>query len=178
MALYASGVSVPAGLSGALGGGGGIGFNASNAIGSNYAKAKSQLSADATARGLNGNASVAPGSYSGNQLATKQGLDTGNLESALGGGLGSTAYENTLQQRGFGQNEDLATQIAELNKMSTLQQVLAGLGQVGGTATQIYGAFGKNKSSPSTTATAQGPGTAYNPMQPGPLDLGYSWGGG
>jgi hypothetical protein len=144
MPLYASGVQIPADLSGALSGPGSPGYNAYNKIGQNYAGAQQQFAQDANARGMNGAAATAPNSYAGNQFATKQGLDVGNLESALGGGLGNTAYQNTLQQRDFGQNEALAAQVAALNKPNLLQQVLGGIGNVGGTAAQIYGAWGRN----------------------------------
>src|SRR4029077_8895635 len=114
-------------------------------INSNYNKAKSQFGADASARGMNGVAAAAPGRYVRDQFATKQGLDVGNLESALGGGIGNTAYGNQLQQREFGQNVDLANLVGSLNKPDTLESILGGLGNVGGTAAQIYGAWGKNR---------------------------------
>jgi hypothetical protein len=144
MALYASGVTIPTDLSGAIGG---AGTNAYNKIKQNYGTAQGQFGQDATARGMNGVAAIGPGSYAGGQFATKQGLDVGNLESALGGGLGNTAYQNTLQQRDFGQQAQIAEEIARLNKPDLLSQVLGGLGSVGGTTAQIYGGFGKNKGS-------------------------------
>ena len=152
MPLYASGVTLPADLSQSLSG---IGANAYNQIGSNYGAAKTKLQNDATARGMNGATVAGPGSYAGTRLAATQGLDTGNLESALGGGLGNTAYQNQLQQRGFQQNEDLARQVAAMNKPDLLQQILGGAGAVGGTAAKIYGAWGAN--SPSGYPPQSGP---------------------
>jgi hypothetical protein len=148
--LYASDVRVPADLSGSLSGTGSPGFNAYNAINSNYVNAKKQFGADAQARGMNGASSVGPNSYAGNRFGTMQGLDVGNLESALGGELGNTAYGNTLQQRDFGQQEQIASEIAALNKPDLLQSILGGIGNVGGTAAQIYGMYGRN-ARPSTT---------------------------
>lgn len=139
--LYASDVKIPDALSGAISS---TGTNAYNTIASNYGKAKGQFGQDATARGMNGNAATGPGSYAGNRFATTQGLDVGNLESVLGGGLGNTAYNDTLAQRDFQQQEQLAEEAAALNKPDLLQQILGGIGNVGGTAAQIYGMYGKN----------------------------------
>jgi hypothetical protein len=149
MALYASGVAIPQSLSATLGGANGAGTNAYNKINQNYGTAKSQFASDAQARGMNGTAAVSPNSYGGSQFSTKQGLDVGNLESALGGGLGDTAYQDTLAQRDFGQQQQLAEETAALNKPDLLQQILGGVGAVGGTAANIYGAYGKNRT-PST----------------------------
>lgn len=148
MALYASGVQIPADLSGALSGQGSPGYNASATIGANYANAKNKLARGASTMGMNGPAATGPNSYGGNQLTMAQSRDTGNLEAALGSGLGTTAYNNQLQQREFGQNEQLAEETAALNKPDMLQQILGGIGSVGGTAAGIYGAFGKNASPP------------------------------
>src|SRR5579872_342771 len=103
MALYAGGIGIDPTLKASLSGVGGPATNAYNNINANYGAAKNQFGADASARGLNGVAATAPGSYAGGQFATKQGLDVSNLESALGGGLGNTSYQNALQQRDFGQ---------------------------------------------------------------------------
>jgi hypothetical protein len=149
MPLYASGVTIPSDLSGAISG---PATSAYNTIGAGYNNATQKMASDARARGLRPGAG-GPNSYGGNQLAVGQGLATGNLESALGSGLGSTAYQNTLQQRQFGQNEDLARQVAALNRPDLLQSILGGVGDVGGTAAQIYGAFGKN-ARPQTTGPA------------------------
>lgn len=156
--LYASGVTIPSDLSGALSG---VGTPSYNTIGANYAAAKGKLARGATTMGMNGAAAAGPNSYAGNQLNMAQGRDVGNLESALGGGLGNTAYQNTLQQRDFTQNEDLARQVADLNKPDLLQQILSGVGNVGGTAARIYGAWGKN--APGFNPTGYGGGSGQLP---------------
>jgi hypothetical protein len=124
MALYASGVTIDPTLSGTLSGPGSPGYNAYNKIKQNYAGAQGQFGADASARGMNAGAATGPGSYAGSRFGTQQGLDVGNLESALGGGLGDTAYNNALKQREFEQNAKLAQQAADLNKPDTLEEAL------------------------------------------------------
>lgn len=170
MALYASGVTIPADLSGSIAGVGSPGYNASNNIASNYVAAKKRFGGDASVRGMNAGAATGAGSYTGGRLATTQGLDTGNLESALGGGVGSTAYQDALSQRDFQQQSQLANQIGSLNGMNTLEQVLGGVGAVGGTAAKIYGAYGSNRPSSSS------PNPDYATM-PGSGDLSL-WGEG
>lgn len=165
MALYASGVQINPTLSGAISGQGSPGYNAYNTINKNYAGAQQGLANDAAARGMNPAGSVGPNSYAGNRFATTQGLDTGNLESALGGGLGNTAYQNALAQRDYTQNVGLANEVGALNKPNLLQQVLGGIGNVGGTAAQVYGAWGKN----GTPSTPQPGGGGFNAN--GPLSL-------
>lgn len=174
MALYAGNVNIDPTLSGALSGANGPGTNAYNKIKQNYGQAQGQFGADAAARGMSASAAVGPGSYAGDQFATKQGLDVGNLESALGGGLGKTAYQNTLAQRDFGQNEQLAEQAGALNKPDLLQEILGGIGGVGKTAATYYG-MKKGGGSGNMAPPPSGPGSSWNIQQPGPLDLGYSW---
>lgn len=149
--LYATDVKIPPDLGASLKG---IGTNAYNSIGSNYDAARKKLSDEASARGMKGSAITAPGSYSGQRFGASQGLDVGNLESALGGGLANTGYQDTLAQRDYEQNRQLAEEAGSLNKPDLLQQILGGIGSVGGTVGGIYGAFGKNKSKPITTPTA------------------------
>jgi hypothetical protein len=136
--MQASGVGVPSDLSGAISG---AGTNAYNAIGAGYNNARQKMVSDARARGLPPGAG-GPNSYGGNQASTYQNLDTGNLAAALGGGLGNTAYQNSLQSRQFQQNEDLAQQVAALNRPDLLQQILGGLAGVGKTAATYYGMGG------------------------------------
>lgn len=143
MALYASDVKINPTLSGTIGGVGSPGYNASAAIGANYANAKKKMMSDATARGVNPGAATGPNSYFGNQQGTAQGLDTGNLEAALGGGLANTAYNDALSQREYNQNMELARETGALNKPSDLQSALGAIGQLGGTTAQLYGAFGR-----------------------------------
>ena len=170
MSLYASGVNIDPTLAGSLSGQGSPGYNAYNKIKQNYAGAQGQFGADASARGMNAGAATSPNSYYGTQSTAKQGLDVGNLESALGGGVGNTAYQNALQQRDFQQQSALANQVGSLAGMSTLEQALGGLGAVGGTAAKVYGAYG-SRGTPSTTADP-----TYATM-PGNGDMSL-WGGG
>lgn len=143
--LYAGNVNIDPTLSGALSGSNGPGAVAYNKIKKNYSNASDQFGADASVRGMNAKAATGPGSYAGSQFGIKQGLDVGNLEAALGGGLGETAYKDTLAKRDFGQQEQIANETAALNKPDLLQQILGGVGAVGGTAAGIYGAFGRNR---------------------------------
>jgi hypothetical protein len=166
MSLYASGVTIPADLSGAISGVGSPGYNAAGAIGNAFSASKNKLAQGASARGMNGAAITGPNSYAGNQAAVGQNLATGNLESALGQGLGNTAYQNTLAQRDFGQNEQLANETAALNKPGLLEQILSGVGNVGGTAARIYGAYGKNAGGGNSGAGTSGelpPSLSYIP---------------
>lgn len=135
--LMASDVQIPTSLSSQLGG---IGTNAYNTIGASYNTAKKQIGQGASAFGGNTTKATGPASYAGQQFGTQQGLATGNLEAALGSGLGNTSYQNQLQQRDFGQNEQLAEQAAALNKPDMLSQILSGLGGVGKTVGAYYGA--------------------------------------
>ena len=163
------------------------GTNAYNAIGSNYAGAKNKLAGEASTLGMNPAAMTGPNSYAGQRLAATQGLDIGNLESALGGGLGNTAYSNAKEMRGYNQDTALANEIGALNKPDLLSEILGGVGNVGGTAAQIYGMYGKNKSN-SVSGGAPDYGTASNPYgmdpsqafgyNPAPYDWQYNWGGG
>lgn len=153
-----------------------VGTSAAGAIGANYAGAKSKLASDAAARGMSATKAVAPNSYAGSRLATTQGLDQGNLESALGGQLASTAYQDKLQQRDYGQQLSLAQQIADLNRPSTLQQIFQGIGAAGKTGAAYAGAAGGRGGSRSATPSSSGGGSSWNIMDPGPLDLGYGGG--
>lgn len=150
MTMQASGIGIDPTLAGALGGAGSPGYNASKKIGQNYAGAGSNFAADASARGMNGAAATGPNSYYGSQAATKQGLDTGNLESALGGGLGNTAYTSALQNRDYQQQMQLAKQVGSQAGLSSLEQALGATGAVGGAAAKIYGATQPNPATAST----------------------------
>jgi hypothetical protein len=143
MALYASGIGIPQDLSSAISGPGGTAYNK---IKQNYGQAQGQFASDALARGQKAGVATGPNSYAGQQFPIKQNLDIGNLESALGGGLGNTAYSNALQEREFGQNQQLAEQAAALNKPDLLQQILQGIGGVGKTAATYYGMKGRGGS--------------------------------
>ena len=123
MSLVASGVGLPPDLAQTLST---IGSGAYGQIEQNYKGAKNQLDQDALIRGNSGG--VPSGSYGTQQLQRQQGLDTGNLEATLGGGLGNTAYNDTLQQRDFGQSMDIANQIGNALRPNTLEQIMAGIG--------------------------------------------------
>ena len=146
MALTAQNIGIDPTLKGILSGPGSPGYTAQNNITNNYKSALGTIGSDASARGMNGAAAMGPNSYAGQQSGIQQNLATGNLESALGSGLGNTAYNDALQNRDFQQNVNLAKQVAALNKPDLLQQILSGVGNVGGTAASIYGAWGKNAS--------------------------------
>src|ERR1017187_1968741 len=155
MALTAQNIAIDPNLAGTLAGTG-AGTNAYNKIKQGYGQAQGAFGADASARGMNGGAATGAGSYYGTQAPISQGLATGGLESALGGGLANTSYQNALQQRGFNQNVDLANQAAAMNKPDMLQQILGGIGSVGGTAAKIYGAWGTNAGGGSTGGSTTG----------------------
>jgi hypothetical protein len=130
---------------------GGIGTSAYNNIGANYGGAATKMAGDTAARGL------APGSnsYGAERLGATKALDTGNLESALGGQMGQTAYSNALANRDYGQQMTLADQIAALNRPSTLSQIFSGIGAVGKPVAQYAGMGGfKNWGSPPTDPMA------------------------
>lgn len=136
MALFAGDVTIPNDLTQTMSG---IGTNATNAIKSNYSRLKGRQQAESTVRGMpvNGN------SYAPERMGVQQGLDIGALGSSLSGSLGDTAYKDTLAQREYGQNLDLADQIASLNKPSTLQEIFSGIGSVGKTGAAYYGMKGR-----------------------------------
>ena len=124
-----------------------IGGQSQSNINGIYGNANNQNNADSIARG------TAPNSYGASRLATGQNLDTGNLESALGGTLGSTMYKSALGNQQYQQQSQLANEIGMLNKPDLMQQIFQGIGAVGGPAAQAYGMF-KNRT-PSTSG--------YNP---------------
>lgn len=132
MPMYAQDVKIDPTLSGALSGVGSPGYNAYNQIGSNYGAARKKLGSAA-----------APGSYADQRLSATQGLDVGNLETALAGGLGDTAYKNKLSERGYNQNVGLANEIGSLNKPDLLQQIFGGIGAVGGPLATYAGMKGR-----------------------------------
>lgn len=122
--ITAKGTSISPDLAAALGGAGAV---ASTKIRSNYADANKKQAMGAKALGKR----TGSNSYGAERMATTQGLDQGNLEAALGGQLGSTAYENALQDRDYDQNLGLVDQIAALNRPDMLEQIFSGIGAVG-----------------------------------------------
>lgn len=163
MALLASGVQLPPDLASTFSG---IGTNAYNRIGQNYAKAGTMPTFDPS---LGGGTGVTD--YQKQRLAATQGLDIGNLEAGLGGELGNTGYQNTLAQRDFNQQKMIADLIGEAAAPSTLQEIFAGIGG-GARAATPWAAFMRGRGS-STVPNLTGGGSAYDIMNPGPLDLGY-----
>lgn len=163
--LYASGVGIPSNLDVSLRG---IGKAGAQGIQDAYAPLAARQQAEAGVRGLR------PGtnSYGPQRLGVQQGLDTSSMQAAFNNQLGDTAYKNQLAERDYGQQRQLAEETASLNKPSILEQILSGIGSAGKVAGTYYGM--KGKSAPGAGyATASGPGTAYNIMNPGPMDLGY-----
>lgn len=134
--MFAGGVKMPQDLTDALSG---IGAGGTAGINNIYSQAK-QRQAQEGALKVPGNAN----SYGPQRMGVQQGLDQGGLEAALGGVLGDTGYKDTLQEREFGQNKQLAEETAALNKPSLLQEILQGIGGVGKTAGTYYGMKGMN----------------------------------
>lgn len=168
MPLTAQNINIDPALAMSLRGGG---ASAYNKIKQGYGQAQGAFGADAAARGMSAGAATGGGSYYGTQAPISQGLAVGGLQNALGGGLANTSYSNALQQREFDQNADLARQAGALNKPDTLQEILAGLGGVGGAVGSYYGM--KGKMGGNVAPPPSGPGSAWNIRNPGPLDLGY-----
>lgn len=170
MSLVASGVGLPPDLASTLST---IGQGASGQIGQNYRNAQQQNNQQRNIAGLPG-----PSNYGTQRLGTQQGLDVGNLEATLGGGLGNTAYNNQLQQRDFNQSMDIANQIGNALRPNTLEQVLSGIGgatKAGMGALPFMGMMGGGGGSPPPLT---GGGSSYDIMNPGMLDLGYQGFGG
>jgi hypothetical protein len=155
MALMAGGVKMPQDLTDALSTIGGSGTAGINNI---YGQARQRQAGDMAALGR----APSSNSYGGQRLGVQQGLDQGNLEASLGGVLGDTGYKNTLAERDYNQNRQLAEETAALNKPSLLQQIMQGIGSVGKTAATYYGMKGMNSGS-QLPANYQ-PGPNYGPM--------------
>lgn len=79
----------------------------------------------------------------GHDIATNSALGYQSLDNALNSVLGNTGYEDYKIQSEYDQNEDLARQIGALNRPSTLEQVLSGLGGAAVTGLEGY-ALGTN----------------------------------
>ena len=138
MPLLASNVQLPTDLSGTFANIGGQGLAGINNV---YSQLQNRYANDA--RGFTpGGPGLGPNSYGGQRFAATKGLDIGGLESGLGGILGNTGYQNTLDQRDYNQKLQLAQQAAALNRPGLLQQIFQGIGSVGPTAAMAYGAFG------------------------------------
>ena len=164
MSLVASGVGLPPDLAQTLST---IGTAASGQIGANYKQAGQQQANDAAIRGL---PPPNAGSYGTQRLGQTQALDQGNLNATLGAGLGNTAYNNTLQQRDFGQSEQIADEIGNALRPNTLEQIMAGIGggtKAAGQITPFLGMLGGSGGMPpggSGVASSTGVGASgYDP---------------
>jgi hypothetical protein len=122
MALVASGVGLSPDLAQTLQG---IGTSGYNQINQNYTQARQRA---ANTNAVNGLPPTGPSSYSTQRLNAQQGLDQGNLNASLGQGLGSTAYQNQLQLRDFGQQSQIANEVGAAAAPAALQQIFAGIG--------------------------------------------------
>lgn len=170
MVMTAGQVNLPPDLSSIFSG---IGTKAYNQIGQNYGGALSKAAGDASAQGFAGG----PTDYTKQRLATTQGLDVGNLEAGLGGGLGNAAYKDTLAQRDYGQQKQLTDIIGNAMAPTTLQEIFAGIGgggQAAGQMLPLMGMFGGGGNTPMPS----GGGSSWDVMNPGKLDLGYPGFGG
>lgn len=124
MALFASDVKISPTLGEAFTG---IGQNTQGAIGNTYNAAKKRYAADD--RGLRpGGPDLSPNSYAGQRFATTQGLSSGSAASSLGGLAGDTAYKDTLAQRDYDQQRQIAEAAAEAARPSLLDQIMQGIG--------------------------------------------------
>lgn len=146
-----------------------IGSKGTGGINDIYSQMKSRQAQEGKARGQ------IPGSnsYGADRMGVQQGLDQGALEASLGGQLGDTSYKDALAQREFEQNKALAEETGRLNKPDLLQQIFQGLGSVGKPLASYYGMKGKSGGGGGSVPSLSGGGSAYNIMNPGPLDLGY-----
>jgi len=158
--LYASGVAVPQDLSAALSG---IASQGTQGISDIYGRARQRQTQEGAVLGR----PAGSNSYGSQRLAQTQPLAQGGLEASFGGQLGNTGYQNTLQQREFNQNKQLADAYAQAMRPDLLMQVLSGLGAGAGAAGQYAGLI---RSMPRQ-------GSGYIPQDYYPPDTG-GWTGG
>jgi hypothetical protein len=135
-AATASNVGLDSNLTKVLGD---IGSGQSTAISGAYGRAGTQMTADARPT------SMGPGSYAANRLAVGNTLSQGNLKSGLEGVLGNEGYADWKSNRDFGQSMQLAQLTGELNKPSTLEEILGALNGGAGTAGNFYGLYNSMK---------------------------------
>lgn len=162
MSLVAGDVGLSPDLASSLGQ---IGTARSKTIRGNYGTAAGQAGSDASARGMSG-----AGDYNTNRLNATQGLDEGNLESVLGGVLGNSSYQDKLAQRDYGQQMQLANEVGSTAGLSSLEQVLGGVGAATKTGAAIS-PFVRGNSTPPPQASNTGPLSMYPSGDP------YSYGG-
>ena len=169
MPLFASDVKIPDALSQSFQQ---IGQQGTNNINSIYGNLKNRYAADA--RGYRpGGPDMGPGSYAGERFATGQGLSQGNLEAGLGGTLGETGYKDTLAERDYQQQRQIAEAAAEAARPSVLEQVLQGIGGAANSGLQAAALY-KQFSTPSMSpGTANTPSTLSLPGYTNPFDYGF-----
>lgn len=139
-----------------------IGKGPQNSLQDIFGKVRSQFAADAAGRGVK---APATGSYIDNRLGTTEDLATQHLQNSLESVLGNTAYETAKADRNYQQDYGLAKQVGELNKPSTLEEILSGLGggaQVGGQFAGLY-----NASKRPNTSRSQNTDPALSLFDPG-----------
>lgn len=139
MALMASGVAIPDDLKAALGGytkkaQGNIGGIYKN-LGGNFASDQATL----------GHTPSGPGNSPDYTLGEGEAASSRGANDALYSALGGTAYKDTLNQREYNQNTELANEVGALNRPSTLEEALTGLGAGSRLAGTGYGLFKKFK---------------------------------
>jgi len=124
-------------LSAALGA---INKEQSGNIGNVYGGMRTQFSQDAVPH------KAQPGGYADRRLTATEALSNQNLMGSLGAVSGDQAYTDYKAQRDFENNMALAKLTGELNKPSTLEQVLGGLSggaQMGGQGYALYQSMNK-----------------------------------
>lgn len=106
-----------------------------NSLNEVYGRIRSRFGADQAARGQAPNPT---GGYAGNRFDVGQNQSDLNLRGNLESVLGNTGYSQFKGNRDFQQNMQLAQLTGDINKPSTTEEILSGLG--GGA--QVAGQFG------------------------------------
>lgn len=166
MPLFAGGVKADPILQSALGE---VGKKPQNDLRTVFDRARTGFAADRNARGVRGS------DYFDQQINQAQDLSERGLQGNLESVLGNTTYGNFKTQRGYDENEALAREIAELNKPSTLEEVLMGLGggaKMGGSLYSALGSRGTNLPPPPAYGSGANP-YGQNPFAP--YDYAANW---
>lgn len=108
-----------------------------------FGKVRSQYNADASGRGVK---AAAPGSYFDTRMGTAQDFANAGVDNSLASVLGNTATKQAISDRDYGQNYDLAKYVGSLNRPSSLEEALSGLGAGARAGGQIYGLSSSGKS--------------------------------
>lgn len=129
-----------------------------NSIRNLYDKLRQGFQKDSTAR------HVGPSDYFDSRAATSENFANQGLQGSLESILGDTTYKDTLNGRDADANEALAREIGALNKPSTLEEVLYGLGGGAKAGGSLYAMLGKS----SPRAGSTGPSLSlYDPYSSG-----------